>query len=243
MKSRIFIFIILSLLPVYGFASVIKIPNSQSPPGSEIRIPIVVENADSLAGAEISVSFNGNLLIPLRVETTRITADFMVMDSISANKIAVSLASPTGIPDGNGAIANLIFRVPASVSSEDTTLLTFQKVRLYDKNTDPIAINVQNGLFTVSEKAFVFPNIFTPNGDGYNDFAQFIIPKEQEDAAEVFVFHPSNKLVRQLSPQNSDNLKWDGTDENGHKMEPGVYIYVIKTNGEYFSNGTVTLMR
>ena len=93
------------------------------------------------------------------------------------------------------------------------------------------------------EEAFVFPNIFTPNDDGYNDIAQFIIPEEQKDVAEVFVFHTANKLVRQLTPQNSDNFKWDGRDENGHEMEPGVYIYIIKTNGEYYSNGTITLMR
>ena len=54
-----------------------------------------------------------------------------------------------------------------------------------------------------------FPNFFTPNGDGINDFWQFIPPKEnfQIRLASILIFDRYGSLLAQFRP---DSPGWDG---------------------------------
>ena len=54
-----------------------------------------------------------------------------------------------------------------------------------------------------------FPNFFTPNGDGINDYWQFVPPKEnfQIRLASIFIFDRYGSLLAQL---RADSPGWDG---------------------------------
>ena len=79
--------------------------------------------------------------------------------------------------------------------------------------------------------AFDLPPAFTPNGDGVNDeavlrFAVVLVGTGR--AVEVTVFDLSGRLVRTLRPPGEVGagkyeMKWDGTDEAGQRVPPGVY--------------------
>jgi len=93
---------------------------------------------------------------------------------------------------------------------------------------------------------FIVPNVFTPNGDGYNDV--FNIDHRNIWDFEVNIYDRWGVKVYQSS--NLDNL-WDGT-VNGRKSAEGVYFWQIIYQ-EYDGNGggdekkmirgTVTLLR
>ena len=79
--------------------------------------------------------------------------------------------------------------------------------------------------------AFDLPAAFTPNGDGVNDeavlrFAVVLVGAGR--SVEVTVFDLSGRMVRTLRPPREVGageyeMKWDGADEAGRRVPPGVY--------------------
>jgi gliding motility-associated-like protein len=85
---------------------------------------------------------------------------------------------------------------------------------------------------TQSQK--IIPNIFTPNGDGINDF--FEVKGFEKDKLQLKIFDKSGNLI--LEEENYQN-NW-----NGNSLEDGLYFYTLKSetlNKEY--SGTVKISR
>ena len=68
-----------------------------------------------------------------------------------------------------------------------------------------------------------YPNYFTPNGDGTNDFWNIYYFDSQPNA-KIFIFDRYGKLLTQLSPQSPG---WDGT-YNGHMMPSTDYWFLVE---------------
>ena len=85
----------------------------------------------------------------------------------------------------------------------------------------------------------VAPNPFTPNGDGVNDVAQFQFQLHEVSKPRwltVDISDLSGRLVRHLAHQavirgrSGEGIPapvWDGTDDQGYRVAPGVYLYRI----------------
>jgi gliding motility-associated-like protein len=93
------------------------------------------------------------------------------------------------------------------------------------------------------------PNVFTPDGDGYNN--EYDIVLEGELTYELLIYNRWGDLVYE-SHQDSEfgeGLNWNGIDPtSGNKYPEGVYFYIFKyeldcggESGE--SQGTITLLR
>ncbi|TAL60697.1 MAG: PKD domain-containing protein [Bacteroidetes bacterium] len=134
-----------------------------------------------------------------------------------------------------------------SGSKEISPSHTFNKpgnyvVRLTAKNpaggnaTDRVTIEVK----AVSSVTNI-PNIFTPNGDGENDFFFF----EMKNIASVGVAIYSTADSKQICTWNSIDGKWNGKLTNGQNAPEGVYLYSIQANGSdgviHTKKGFVTL--
>jgi gliding motility-associated-like protein len=68
------------------------------------------------------------------------------------------------------------------------------------------------------------PNLFTPNGDGRNDFFEFYGNKAAIKKANIMIF---NRIGEKVYDSDSIDFKWDGS-HLGNIQEPGVYVYVMK---------------
>ena len=78
----------------------------------------------------------------------------------------------------------------------------------------------------------IAPNIFTPNGDGDNDF--FIFDTEYTVILEYTILNRwGNTMFDQTIDLSSGNtqLGWDGTSSSGTEAEEGTYFY------KYFATG------
>ncbi len=91
---------------------------------------------------------------------------------------------------------------------------------------------------------FYVPNVFSPNGDGINDFWSFVPPGGIERFEEVLIF---DRWGNQLADwKDVPNVAWDGTFR-GKALNPAVFAYYIRffdSSGERVEKiGDVTLVR
>ncbi len=93
----------------------------------------------------------------------------------------------------------------------------------------------------------IVPPVITPNGDGVNDEAVFtfaLIHLVQPAVTQVAVYDLSGRLVREVSSETVTAgiyaPAWDGTDEAGSSVPPGVYLARINVET---ATGDVTKTR
>jgi len=92
------------------------------------------------------------------------------------------------------------------------------------------------------------PNVFTPNGDGRNDYFTAYNIKAAINIDEMFIFNRWGELIYKAENiKPGDELKgWDGTFKN-QKVNTGVYVYLFMIEflgGEIFPySGDITLLR
>ncbi len=73
--------------------------------------------------------------------------------------------------------------------------------------------------------AYVLPNTFSPNGDGFNDL---FVPRVNRfiNAIDIKIFNQwGNKVFETSDPL----INWDGTNFSGQKLSEGVYYYTCVT--------------
>jgi gliding motility-associated-like protein len=103
---------------------------------------------------------------------------------------------------------------------------------------DSIAITV------IPDYNIYIPNVFSPNGDGNNDWFEVFGKKQTWKFFEVGIF---NRWGEKVYEANDLNFKWDGSFK-GAILPMGVYIYQLKVgfmdnHSEKFFKGSVTLIR
>ena len=93
----------------------------------------------------------------------------------------------------------------------------------------------------------VYPRVFTPNGDGFNDRVYFVLENPGNAQVSGEILDLEGRLVANLPPPSTQSgvgttLIWNGLDLNGAVAPGGVYLYRIKGEGKTFT-GTVAVAR
>ena len=90
----------------------------------------------------------------------------------------------------------------------------------------------------VSDTLFI-PNVFTPNGDGENDYFEIIgIDNPCNDIKQLTIF---NRWGKKVFEAEGSEFKWDGRN-NGNALAGGIYFYVLEGE-EFKKSGSVALLR
>lgn len=89
------------------------------------------------------------------------------------------------------------------------------------------------------------PNVFTPNGDGKNDFFRIDGVYEQCNETNVYVYNRWGQLYFE---DHVTYFRWDGKSKQGEEAPEGIYYYIFKTKrtstgAEQELHGTLTLIR
>ena len=101
-------------------------------------------------------------------------------------------------------------------------------------------ISIDNLTFTG-----VFPRIFTPNSDGFNDKAAFHFTNPEQLPVTGTVYDITGAQVASLTPATTDPtglLLWDGKDSAGRVVPGGIYLFKIDFQGKDIT-GTVVVAR
>ena len=94
----------------------------------------------------------------------------------------------------------------------------------------------------------VMPKTITPNNDGKNDRALFRFSNPQRANLSLKIYDINSALVKNIgettatSDIQGEYIYWDGTDEKGNTVQPGVYIYQLELDGKII-NGTIVVAR
>lgn len=94
---------------------------------------------------------------------------------------------------------------------------------------------------------YILPNIFTPNGDGYNDILQ-PFPYDNVQAVDFYLYNRWGRLVFKTT---DIDINWDGTDIYSKRpSSDGTYYYVCEVSLYSLTgivkkqlNGTISLIR
>ncbi len=92
------------------------------------------------------------------------------------------------------------------------------------------------------ESSILIPNVFTPNGDGSNDF--FTVSGKNLTSVEGEIY---NRWGQLLFSWNNVKGFWDGRTLAGSKVPDGTYFYIIKAEGsdgkKYLKKGAFSLFQ
>jgi gliding motility-associated-like protein len=96
-------------------------------------------------------------------------------------------------------------------------------------------------LVTSCPSSIFFPNSFTPNGDGLNDY--FVPVFQQIDGIELFIYDRWGALI---FATDKPKVGWDGKSKSGNELPSDIYIYtaIVQQNKlKRTYKGNITLLR
>jgi gliding motility-associated-like protein len=89
----------------------------------------------------------------------------------------------------------------------------------------------------------VIPNVFTPNGDGNNDYFKPVLA----EGLSKFKMSIYDRWGLKMSEVTNENIGWDGKAKNGSDAPDGTYYYIVTADGadgkKYESTGYISLIR
>jgi gliding motility-associated-like protein len=92
---------------------------------------------------------------------------------------------------------------------------------------------------------FSIPNVFTPNGDGINDF--FFLKTASLETIDAYIYDRWGRMVFKTEGSTTGNISWDGKNPSGKDCPDGTYFYIIKAKGkdgkDYDQKGNLSLFR
>ncbi len=147
------------------------------------------------------------------------------------------------IEDGSIALStNGGFAPYSYVVNDSTVTLPLENIgvgQYWIEITDSVGCSISLEVFMdpENEQCFNIPNLFSPNGDNYNDSWTIRVPKDY--TYEVFIYNPLGQIIYQGT--DSDPY-WDGTGPNGPVVN-GDYYYAMVINSTEKIYGYVTVIR
>ena len=93
-----------------------------------------------------------------------------------------------------------------------------------------------------------FPNVFTPNGDGFNDLFTPFPPYAGVERVDMKIY---NRWGKRVFATEDPEIRWDGTEETTKQpCSDGVYFYscevfiqTLSGPAQFSLHGSVTIIR
>jgi gliding motility-associated-like protein len=100
-----------------------------------------------------------------------------------------------------------------------------------DENTKKFLVNIGNSTFF--QTSGEMPNVFTPNGDGENDYYRPELRSVK--SFHMYVYNRLGRKIYEYAHNENEPLDlwpgWDGKLSNGDMIKQGTYVIVIQARG------------
>ena len=203
---------------------------------------LVVTNTVSGCISEVDMKVIANNSITTNF-TTDVTQGFapltvnFVNTSSTANGTA-NIASVWNFGNGSSATATAVPTATALFKQPGNYTVTLYAAKGSCQGS------VQKVISVDLPSSLTVPNVFTPNGDGINDF--FFLKVTGMAEITITIFDRWGHKTYDLTTTKG-NISWDGLNQLGKEAPDGTYFYVLKSKGkdgkEYDQKGTISLFR
>jgi len=141
-------------------------------------------------------------------------------------------------------------------STGDTLYQGLDSINIFADSNYAFYIEILSGSCSRIDSAFVkiisdgcgigeiVNNVFTPDGDGINDYFVFDLPVLIQESNTVSIYNRWGDLIRKIDDYNNVENVWDGANEQGVLVPAGTYFYIIEVpNANYTNNGWIQVIR
>ncbi len=205
-------------------------------PGDELTIPLEIESNNEVIAAEIDVEFSVKSLHFIDVQKTNLSKNMELFFNNESNRLRI-VAFGVEPVNGSGVLVKIRFRVKAQTAQSSNFLLNKftlnDKIFMQAKST--ITICEENKIPSEFKLNQNYPNPFSPGKNLNNRFYEFTNIGYQLAAAEEVSLKIYNYLGQEVRTivsskkvPGSYKAFWDGRDNNGNVVLPGIYLYRIK---------------
>jgi hypothetical protein len=95
----------------------------------------------------------------------------------------------------------------------------------------------------LASRLIVRPNPFTPNEDGFNDQVEFDYAGLGLRNPSLQIFDANGVPVWSNNGPSARRFTWNGRDDRGRDVVPGVYLYTLRDQGNNVASGYVVVAR
>lgn len=141
-------FLVLCLFVGRAHAVTLSIADASGSSGELFTAEVQIDDATDLLSADITISYDPDKVTATAAETTDLTSDFLITQSISFGQINVALATHTALGSGSGALAAIAFVVAEDVENAETQL-SIAEAALYGSDLLSKEVTTVDGVVTI----------------------------------------------------------------------------------------------
>jgi len=134
--------------PVFG--EELTIPDQRAKAGQDIRVPLVVDQVEHLAGVKLVIAYNKELLTFKGGARSKSTDSMMhVINDKTPGKLIVVMAAARGISGKDVTLLTLFFSLKKGLTDNRETLLETTEVQLMGDDLKDIPCKTKSGKITI----------------------------------------------------------------------------------------------
>jgi len=215
--------------------------------GDEVVIPIYLESGEDFAGIQVEMSYAGGYSVAVSTEGCASEEFDYFLDYTEGGKVdfvgVVSLVPGEGRVQGLEAGRYKIAEI--RVAGKEVPEFRVDKVVVSSRDghsLGPVKVLSVEEAQRKPRSFALFQNV--PNPFSGNTVIKYALPKDVD--VELTVYNVAGQRVRTLvngrQRAGYKAIEWDGRDDAGRRVAPGVYFYRMKA-GKFEATRKLTLLR
>ncbi len=129
----------------------LKIPEVKAAAGQTIRIPIIIDKIDNLAGMKLAIKYDSGILTYKTGNKTSHTDSLMhIVNDKNPGKLIIVMAGAQGIKGENIPVFTITFGINKDLEGNHTTTLSITEVQLMSDKLEDIKCEINVGSFIIS---------------------------------------------------------------------------------------------
>ena len=214
---------------------------------SETMRQSVIQGGYLLQPQQYAVITQDTAEIKSRYTTGGIMIQDTKLPSFSNTQGSIVLHSPSGV-----AIDSMFYnRTESNTLEINVQGISLERVGFNPNSTDITAWKFATSSFdyatpglpnshaetpvaTYNTSVTIVNELFTPDGDGYNDEVEIVVSSTIDDtAADISIYDSNGILKRRVASRvnigNSASFFWNGLSDSGDYCKSGIYVIYVKT--------------